>query len=130
MWAENGRLHLSYNAYGDMHRAEAEVEGAPERVTAHFDALPDFAWRISIDVGDEQVIALDSVPMLVGMAPFTGISVGFDGGGPVDWELHERRGTFRHSGSLKSVRYTPGPKAPYNREIIVAIDELSARLID
>lgn len=83
-----------------------------------------------MDADGTQLVVLDSVPMLVGMSPFTGISVGFDGVGPVDWDLHERHDAFRYSGGLRHVRYEPGAKAPYNREIIIAIDELSAQLID
>lgn len=130
LYAEDGRLCLSYNAYGDMHRRDAPVEGPVERITVQLDALPDFAWRVSVAVDGADVITLERVPMLVGGAPFTGISIGFDGGGPVDWDLHERRGAFSHSGSLQRVRYLPGEKAPYNNEIIVAIDDLSARLLD
>lgn len=130
LWAEGGRLHLSYNAYGAMHRVSGAVAGTPARVTAAFEALPELAWRISVQADDVEVLALERVPMLIGMAPFTGISVGRDAGGPVDWELHERRGTFPYDGTLLEVRYTPGPKAPYDREIIVAVDEITARLMD
>ena len=135
VWIEDGVLHLGYNAYGDMHRLDGALSeisdaSATRVVTATFDALPDFAWRVSVDVDGETVARLESVPMLVGMAPFTGISAGFDGNGPVDWDLHERHGDYRYGGTLRSVRYEPGAKAPYNREIIVAIDELSAQLID
>jgi arylsulfatase len=61
---------------------------------------------------------LTGLPQLVGMAPFTGISVGADRGGPVDWELHERAGSFPFTGVLQSVHYAPGPlsaEAPAER---------------
>lgn len=130
VWIEESVLHLSYNAYGDMHRISTACPTPPTRISVTFEALPGIAWRIAVTVDDDEVMQLDRVPMLVGMAPFTGISVGFDGNGPVDWDVHERHGTFPYSGALREVRYVPGPKAPYNREIIVAIDELSARLMD
>lgn len=43
------------------------------------------------------------------MSPWTGISVGVDARGPVSWELRERRGTFRYTGDLRAITYTPGP---------------------
>ncbi|MEV8274183.1 arylsulfatase [Microbacterium sp. NPDC077184] len=130
LYAEDGELRLSYNAFGEMHRVVVPTSGAPASVALSFDAIDGFAWRISADVDGTSTTLLDRVPMLIGMAPFTGISVGYDGGGPVDWDLHERHGWFRYEGGLRSVRYEPGPKAPYNHEIIVAVDDVSARLID
>jgi arylsulfatase len=67
---------------------------------------------------------------LIGMCPFAGISVGLDRGGPVDWELYQRHGCFPYSGSLRSVRYTPGPKADYNPEQIVDIEREIARIYE
>lgn len=130
LFAEDGALHFSYNAYGDMHRVEIPVAGAVSTVALTFDARDEFRWAISASVDGTTMLLCDSVPMVMGMAPFTGISVGYDGGGPVDWDMHERHGWFRHTGGLRDVSYTPGPKAAYNDEIVVAVDEVSARLID
>ncbi|MDQ4214576.1 arylsulfatase [Microbacterium capsulatum] len=130
LFAEAGELVLSYNAYGVMHRSRAAVRGSVRRVTTRFDALPGFRWAISVAVDGRELLGGVEVPMMVGMAPFAGISIGFDGAGPVDWDLHERRGAFRHSGSLRSVRYVPGAKIPENHEVMIAIDEISARLLD
>ncbi|MFV0374837.1 arylsulfatase [Microbacterium sp.] len=130
LWAENDALHFSYNAYGNMHRATVPVTGDPATVLVRFEALAEFAWRISLDVDGTETVLQERVPMLVSMAPFTGISAGYDGGGPVDWDLHERRGWFQYTGGLRDVRYTPGTKADYDDEIVVAIDDISARLLD
>lgn len=48
---------------------------------------------------------------LVGMAPWTGISVGVDARGPVSGELCRRIGVFRYTGSPRAVTYTPGALA-------------------
>jgi arylsulfatase A-like enzyme len=131
LYAEHRALHLSYNAYGDMHHATIPVGAdAPASIVLLFDALDDFRWQISTDIDGARTVLLDSVPMVMGMAPFTGISVGYDGGGPVDWEVHERQGRFRYAGGLQDVAYVPGVKAPYNREIVIAVDAVSARLMD
>ncbi|MFT3798328.1 sulfatase-like hydrolase/transferase [Microbacterium sp.] len=131
LYAEAGQLVLAYNAYGAMHRAAATIGAdAVHLVTTRFAALDDYAWAVTVEIDGKVVLDLGTVPMLIGMAPFTGVSVGFDGAGPVDWELHERHGVFRHSGSLQWVRYEPGAKASYNHEVMVAVDEISARLLD
>lgn len=69
--------------------------------------------------------------MLLGMAPFTGISVGYDYGGPVDWELHERHGIFKFSrGVLRRVRYVPGATSHFDRTVIRRIDEAVLAVAD
>lgn len=129
LYAEDGVLHLSYNAYGVMHREQASVDRA-ERIELSIEPTVELTATVRVSVDGRETLQLAGVPLLVGMAPFTGISVGFDGGGPVDWELHERRGPFAHSGSLRDVTYTPGERAAFDNEIIVAVEDRAARLID
>jgi arylsulfatase len=63
------------------------------------------------------------------MAPWTGISVGVDARGPVVWDLRERRGTFRFTGRLRSVTYTPGPvRVP--EPVIQEVEELAEAMAD
>ncbi|MGO2111632.1 MAG: arylsulfatase [Pseudoclavibacter sp.] len=128
-WIESGKVHVSYNAYGEMHRASAAVSDATSTVVVDFAAVGDFRWQISVASDGDEVLDLGPVPMLIGLAPFTGISAGF-GQGPVDWELHERRGRFAHSGTLAAVRYVPGVRARENSEVIVSIDAETGRLLD
>jgi arylsulfatase len=129
LFADNGMLCFSYNAYGAMRRREVSVAQV-EAIVLDVQVHPDFTVTVRVDVDGAEVFTLTGLPALVGMAPFTGISVGFDGGGPVDWELHERHGRFPHSGSLRDVRYVPGAPAAFNDEIVVAVGEHRARLID
>lgn len=131
LYVEDGELRLTYNAYGVPVRAAGPLPAAgPVTVTARFTALPEVRWDIEVLVDGEPALAVERVPQLVGMAPFTGISVGFDYGGPVDWELHERRGVFRYRRGLDRVRYVPGEKAPYNPEIIALAEDLAQRAIE
>ncbi|PZG52869.1 arylsulfatase [Spongiactinospora gelatinilytica] len=131
LFAEDGELRLTYNAYGLPLRAAGPMPGpGPVTVTARFTALPEMRWDIDVRAGQDRVLGLAAVPQLLGMAPFTGISVGFDHGGPVDWDLHERRGVFRYRRGLLRVRYVPGEKAPYNPEIIAMVEEAARRAID
>ncbi|MFV0374813.1 arylsulfatase [Microbacterium sp.] len=129
LWLEGGRLHLSYNAYGDMHRVSTPFAESDAVIVATFTALDGLAWGIEVRSASAS-LRLDRVTMLAGMAPFTGISVGFDGGGPVDWDVHERHGRFPYRGGLRDVRYVPGEPAPYDNETLVAVDEITGHLLD
>ena len=98
-------------------RADASQHPDQAGTPGHLDlvlqvtARPGFRWDVVLTDG-VAVAALDDVPQLLGMAPFTGISVGADRGGPVDWDLHLRHGSLPYSGVLHHVRYHPGPLSP------------------
>ena len=103
---------MAVNAYGEMHRSERlplALGGHDLVVTIR--ALPGFRWHLELTDGVGTTTLAD-VPQLLGMAPFTGISVGADRGGPVDWELARRHGSHPYSGVLDHVRYVPGPSTP------------------
>ena len=67
---------------------------------------------------------------LIGMCPFTGISVGADSGSPVDWKLFKRHRSFAFTNHDLEVRYVPGELAPYNRETIVQIEQAAGLIYD
>ncbi|HEY5820850.1 MAG TPA: arylsulfatase [Propionibacteriaceae bacterium] len=97
------------NAYGAVHRSQAfELALGENTLTLDVSARPGFRWdlRLSDGIGAS---TLTDLPQLLGMAPFTGISVGADAGGPVDWSLHSQHGSFAYTGLLHHVRYEPGP---------------------
>ena len=81
-------------------------------VVAEFGAPGGNVWTVSLSVDGEARGSLEGVPMLFGMAPFEGISVGTDRRSPVAWDLYERFGPFAYTGALTSATYTPGPDAP------------------
>ncbi|POM22793.1 Arylsulfatase [Actinomadura rubteroloni] len=114
LFVEDGHLRLDWNAYGTLHSLDAgPASPGPAAWVLRLTALPDFRWRVSVHSGDTELAALDEVAMLVGMAPWTGISVGIDRGGPVSWPLHERHRAFPFTGRLHHVRYVPGAPANY-----------------
>lgn len=121
VYLENGQVHLSYNEFGRMHRASADLPCGVAVLEVRFVALEDLSWAIMVSADGRDIATLPRVIQLFGQAPFTGVSVGLDRGGPVDWELSRRRGCFRYSGRLESVRYVPAAKAEYNRELIIDI---------
>jgi arylsulfatase len=78
---------------------------------ARFDALEGNRWRMALLVDGEPAGAED-VPMMFGMAPFEGITVGRDPRSPVWWERWLSHGSFPWSGTQGPVTYTPGDGAP------------------
>ena len=120
---DDGAPLLVYNAYGVMHRARGRaVSPGSHLLVLRVDELPDLHWRLSLEIDGEEHAVIERVPMLLGMAPFTGISVGYDYGGPVDWDLYERHRTYRfRSGELRSVRYEPGVRSSHDPTVLRAV---------
>ena len=130
---EDGRLTVAYNAYGDMHRAvaDAPIGAGPHRVELALDELEGLRWRVTASLDEHPAAVIDSVPMLLGMCPFTGISVGYDYGGPVDWELHERHRSFPFTGGeLRGVTYLPGARSSHDATVLRAMDDAIAVIAD
>ena len=129
---DGGELLLSYNAYGAMRRVRTTAPGpGRHRIVLRVRADLGLRWSLALDVDGVERISLDDVPMLVGMAPFTGISVGYDYGGPVDWEIYERHRSFRFSGGrILSLRYVPGESSPEDATVLRAIEQEMRDLVD
>ncbi|GGR21316.1 arylsulfatase [Agromyces mediolanus] len=129
---DEGRWLLSYNAYGELHRVRGgRVDAGPHGVLLRVDELDGLRWRVALEVDGAPDAVVPSVPMLFGMAPFTGISVGYDYGGPVDWGLHEAHGAYRFTGgSIERLRYVPGEPSRHDRRVLLAIDEAVAAIAD
>jgi arylsulfatase len=122
----DGQLVLAYNEYGEMHRVKTPLKPGIHRIRLSFEALPEYKWTVRVEMNGLAVAELADVFQLTGMAPFAGISVGLDRGGPVDWDLYTRHGCHRYSGLLRHVQYIPGPKADYNPEQILELDRAMA----
>jgi arylsulfatase len=117
----DGRGHMTLVPSGSM------PNGA-RTVTVDFTAPGDRCWDVTVSVDGEARAAYAGLPMLFGIAPFEGISVGIDPRSPVSWDLYERFGPFPYSGSLAAVTYTPGepaPDAPVH--LVPMLRELGAR---
>lgn len=122
LYVTEGRLWFAYNEYGRMHRTALPWRPGPDRrVTVSFTVRPGYRWGIRLDDG-YSTVEPDPVLQLSGMAPLTGISVGADRGGPVDWDIYQRHRSFPFTGALQDVQYEPGPKADYNPEQLAELD--------
>jgi arylsulfatase len=119
VYLEDGRLRLAYNEYGRLHEVDAgPLAAGPHEIRLQATWLPDFRWSLVLCLDGHPVGGLASVAMLIGMAPFSGIDVGVNRGGPVHWGVYQRHGSFRYTGDLRSVTYTPGERADYDPELV------------
>ena len=114
LYVLDGRLHFVHN---DGRGHVRDLDGGPmpdgaREAVADFSAPGQNVWDVSLAVDDEDRGRLEGVPMLFGMAPFEGITVGKDPRSPVSWDLYERFGSFAYTGAIRSVAYEPGPDAP------------------
>ncbi|WP_375003213.1 arylsulfatase [Gordonia sp. PS3] len=110
---EDGRLTFTFNSYGRIQRVTGALPPGTDTVTLRAAATLRVRWDFTVLAsasGDETVVAsLPDAVQLVGMAPWTGISVGRDARGAVDPQLRRRRGVFRAGPALVAVTYRPGP---------------------
>mgnify|MGYP001593890595 CR=1 FL=1 len=128
---DGGAPLVSYNAYGRMHRARgAALAPGAHRLVLRMAEQDDLRWSVELEVDGAAGVRIPSVPMLLGMAPFTGISVGYDYGGPVDWELYERHRSYRFDGPALVVRYLPGARSAHDVTELREIDREVARVAD
>ncbi|MGV9820853.1 arylsulfatase [Nocardia xishanensis] len=109
VYIEDGRVVLGVNSYGDYAETATEpLAPGVERITVTARVRPRLRWDFRVEVPGGPHAELTDRVQLVGMSPWTGISVGVDARGPVSWDLRERRGPFRYTGDLRAVTYTPG----------------------
>lgn len=131
VFVEEGVLRFAYNEYGRLH----EVACGPLPAGAHEISLavkwrPEFRVDVQLVVDGTEVGRLDGVWMLVGMAPFSGIDVGANRGGPVHWGVHERHGNFAFTGDLRSATWIPGEHAEYDPAHVLAAEIETALFYD
>ncbi|WOC13366.1 arylsulfatase [Gordonia sp. MP11Mi] len=130
---EDGQLTFVFNSYGRISRVSGILPPGTRSVTLRAEATADVRWNFTVSAagsdGEITVAELPRAVQLVGMAPWTGISVGLDARGPVDPELRRRRGVFRAPSNLVAVSYRPGEvKVP--AAVRKAIDEQAEDLAD
>ncbi|MCD9623299.1 arylsulfatase [Rhabdothermincola salaria] len=118
---EGGLPALRHNdGRGTMTQVTGPAVGPGDHeVTAHLSAIGNGQWRITIEVDGVAGPESAEVPLLYGMAPFEGISVGRDPRSPVCWDLFREHGSYPYSGQLRSVTYTPGDGPPDQPDDVV-----------
>ncbi|SUB09084.1 Uncharacterised protein [Nocardia brasiliensis] len=110
LYIEDGWLVFGVNSYGRYDSVSTgPLSAGIRRISVTATVRPQLRWDFTLAIDGVRVARLRDQVQLVGMSPWTGISVGVDARGPVSWELRERRGPFRYGGELRAVTYTPGP---------------------
>lgn len=129
---DEGAWVIAYNAYGQMHHDRgSDVQLGRQRVLWVFTERPGLRWDVHITVGGTEAARIDGVAMILGMAPFTGISVGYDHGSPVDWGIYERHGCYRLSGAtISKLQVVPGPVSQHDPTVLRQISDTAAQLAD
>lgn len=119
MVVEDGQLCFTHNdGRGTMrHLDGGPVPEGTTAIRARLSAVGGNVWDLTLSLTDAGGSTTDAgsatgLPILFGMAPFEGITVGRDPRSPVDWELAERHGSFPYTGVICAVRYEPGDDAP------------------
>jgi arylsulfatase A-like enzyme len=97
------------------------LEVGEHRLRCSFESIGNNTWRMSMQVDDVELDDHPEVPMLFGMSPFEGITVGRDPRSPVWWERHETHGSFPWTGTQGPVTWTPGAGNPDLPENLVEI---------
>lgn len=109
LYIEEQSLRFAMNSYGQTTEVDAGlVPVGTGHIRVDAIATADVRWDFQVSIGDRVAGNLTGAPQLIGMAPWTGISIGIDARGPVQWGLRQRRGPFRYRGDLRSVTYIPG----------------------
>ena len=111
---DDGRVHYVHNdGRGRLrHLDGGPVPSGAREVVCRTVAPGGGSWTVALEVAGEPRGEIEGVPLLYGMAPFEGLSVGRDPRSPVVWELFERFGANRYSGALDRVTIEPGEPAP------------------
>lgn len=131
LYVEDCEVRGAYNEYGRLHEFSAGRIGGGRHVV-RWDArwLPDFRWAITVQVDGTTRGGLEPMAMLIGMAPFSGIDVGTNRGGPVSWGVHQRHRDFPFDGRIDSVTYAPGELAAYSPELVAQAERDIAEFYD
>jgi arylsulfatase A-like enzyme len=119
-----------FNAYGETSTivADARLDAGARTISVHFVASDEHQWRIELEVDGAPVGADLVVPMLIGLAPWEGITVGRDPRSPVSWEISQAHGAYPFRGRLIDVTYVPQEAVPDADELVRAeADEALSR---
>jgi arylsulfatase len=131
VYVEDGRLRAAYNEYGDLKEIDGGVlQAGPRRVQLVARAHENFRWDLELRVDTQLVGGLEQVAMLLGLAPFEGISVGIDRRSPVHWGVYERHGPFPYRGQLLGVTYTPGEQPAYDPALVAQATREATRVYE
>lgn len=124
LFVEDGELCFGYNCYGEPSVVRvASWDDGIRSLTLSAKVVDPLKWTFTVNIDEgPTIIALDEVPQMTGMAPWTGIAVGRDPRGPVLRSLRNRKGIYPWTGLLREVIYEPGKQRTIEslRELVQA----------
>lgn len=112
-YIENDRLHLVYNGFGEFHELAGPVVPVGERVAKlEYEAQGKRRGRgrLVLDDGGASDWSNLSPTMMSGF--HEGLDIGLDRRGPVCWDLKQRHGVFRFTGTIHDLVVESGAFAP------------------
>lgn len=112
-YIEGDVTHLFYNGFGEHSRLLGPVvPPGRQTIRVEFQALGKRRGRgrLIVDDGAAGEWGDLSPTMLYGF--HEGLDIGLDRRGPVSWELKQRHGAFRYTGSIRELVIESGPFAP------------------
>ncbi len=113
LYVENDQVVFAQNAFGPTIATPAvSLPAGTRTVTVRVTAPGKGVWLVDLLLDDDLVVTGQEFAQLTWLVPFNGLNIGIDRRSPVLWDLHQRHGTFRYSGDLERVTYTPGDRAP------------------
>ena len=110
---DDGRLIHAHNGYGEMTIVDCGPVSGRHTITLEVADVGDVTWEPRSSSTASRLLRPVRFPA-DGDGALEGIDVGIDRRSPVNWELYERKGVARFSGTIHGVTFTPGDLAPDN----------------
>ena len=109
--ATGNKLSVVYSEYGRLNKASIQRPLPGKSFCIDFELCDDFTIAVRGTTEESSSVLMTGLMPLIGMSPFTGISVWKDWGGPVDWDIHTALGAYEFSGKKTPILFEPGPRS-------------------
>ncbi|TDD90646.1 arylsulfatase [Saccharopolyspora karakumensis] len=120
LYVDEDELRFLISSCGEEHSLEAvRLPARSDSVAVDLHSPGGGRWDVELRVNGEPAARTDGLPQLFSFMPFEGIDIGLDRRSPVCWRLYEREGSFPFTGTLNTVTYVPGERAPDAPEVLL-----------
>ena len=113
LYVEDGRLRFCYNGYGEFSElAPVALPVGEIEATLEYEALGTRQGRGRILLSGVAQTPWQALSPTLMVGFHEGLDIGIDRRAPVSWDVYQKHGTFRYTGTLHDVTIEPGPRAP------------------